>query len=290
MSHSHTWKTWNGKGHQEIWLLSCFKKRRLKASIKYMFLVLLASCCRGNPSSGAKAYGTGPGKHLWYDVFHVAELGWLSWCKKQPVEKEEPNIQPPRLVTGTIQTDTNQQKRRVLNKYTSMITVRYKWPIIQPVFQRQRNCLIIALIPGGTFPRNKLYNAPTNLPLQPTLGSAGELSTWLGASFFEPRSNEMDWMFNVQMFLLDNVVGHCFKIESTPSPTTNTKSVCTMKPIKPLLFQGPFPKKTHQSYTSHCLAVSAKWVQGMPSLWQTGQFIHPLPWARWHRIIITFHW
>ena len=223
MSHSHTWKTWNGKGHQEIWLLSCFKKRRLKASIKYMFLLLLASCCHGNPSSGAKAYGTGPGKHLWYDVFHVAELGWLSWCKKQPVEKEEPNIQPPRLVTGTIKTDTNQQKRRVLNKYTSMITVRYKWPIIQPVFQRQRNCLIIALIPGGTFPRNKLYNAPTNLRLQPPLGSAGELSTWLGAGFFEPRSNEMDWMSNVQMFLLDNVVGHCFKIESTPSPHNKYK-------------------------------------------------------------------
>ena len=119
----HTWKTWNGKGHLDIiWLLSCFKKRRLKARIKYMFLVLLVSCCRRNPSSCAKAYGTGPGKHLWYDVFHVAELGWLSWYKKQPVEQEEPNIQPPRLVTGTIETDTNQQKWRALNKYTSMIT------------------------------------------------------------------------------------------------------------------------------------------------------------------------
>lgn len=112
----------------------------------------------------------------------------------------------------------------------------------------------------------------------------------VGSWFLRAPSNEMDWMSNVQMFLLDNVVGHCFKIESTPSPTTNTKSVCTMKPIKPLLFQGPFPLKTHQSYTSHCLAVSAKWVQGMPSQWQTGQFIHPCHWARWHRIIVTFHW
>ena len=74
-------------------------------------------------------------------------------------------------------------------------------------------------------------------------------------------------MSNVQMLLLDNVVGHCFKIESTPSPTTNTKSVCTMKPIKPLLFQGPFPL---QSLPGRLGEVSAG-----DALTVTNRSIHP---------------
>ncbi len=44
--------------------------------------------------------------------------------------KRNNHIQPPRLGTGTMKTDTSQQKWTTLNKYTFMITVQEKWTII----------------------------------------------------------------------------------------------------------------------------------------------------------------